>query len=108
MNLLDLQVTKGEIRTYRSDNATTLAQFGKRDVNALVNVKEIPCSHGMARSQVADGGVGHRLRRLAPNIFNKQYGQQTGGTLQLRGGWMSRSINSSHKEQHVLGINGLF
>jgi hypothetical protein len=32
----------------------------------------VPCHHGMARPQVADGGDGLQIWRLAANILNKQ------------------------------------
>jgi hypothetical protein len=35
-------------------------------------VKWVPCHHGMARPQVADGGDGLQIRRVAANILNKQ------------------------------------
>jgi hypothetical protein len=38
----------------------------------LAHVKWVPCHHGMARPQVADGGEGLQIRRVAANILNKQ------------------------------------
>jgi hypothetical protein len=35
-------------------------------------VSWVPCHHGMARPQVADGGDGLQIWRVAANIFNKQ------------------------------------
>jgi hypothetical protein len=35
-------------------------------------VKWVPCHHGMARPQVADGGDGLQVWRVAANILNKQ------------------------------------
>jgi hypothetical protein len=32
----------------------------------------VPCHHGMARPQVADGGNGLQIWRVAANILNKQ------------------------------------
>jgi hypothetical protein len=32
----------------------------------------VPCHHGMARPQVADGGDGLQMWRTATNILNKQ------------------------------------
>jgi hypothetical protein len=32
----------------------------------------VPFHHGMARPQVADGGDGLQIRRVAANILNKQ------------------------------------
>jgi hypothetical protein len=34
--------------------------------------KWVPCHHGMARPQVADGGEGLQIWRVASNILNKQ------------------------------------
>jgi len=31
-----------------------------------------PCHHGMTHSQVADGGNGHQMWRVAVNVLNKQ------------------------------------
>jgi hypothetical protein len=36
------------------------------------HVKWVPCHHGMARRQVADGGDGLQIWRVAANISNKQ------------------------------------
>jgi hypothetical protein len=36
------------------------------------HVKWVPCHHGMARPQVADGGDGLQIWRVAVTIFNKQ------------------------------------
>jgi hypothetical protein len=35
-------------------------------------VKWVPCHHGMARPQVADGGEDLQIWRVAVNILNKQ------------------------------------
>jgi hypothetical protein len=35
-------------------------------------VKCVPCHHGKAHPQVADGGDGLQIWRLAANILNKQ------------------------------------
>jgi hypothetical protein len=37
-----------------------------------VHVRWVPCHHGMARPQVADGGDGLQIWRVAANILNKQ------------------------------------
>jgi hypothetical protein len=37
-----------------------------------IHVKWVPCHHGMARPQVADGGDGRQIWRVAANILNKQ------------------------------------
>jgi hypothetical protein len=50
----------------------------ERDELIVLNgyhVKWVPCQHGMARPQVADGGYGlqiWRVWRVAANILNKQ------------------------------------
>jgi hypothetical protein len=36
-----------------------------------IHVKWVPCHHGMARPQVADGGDGRQVWRVAANILNK-------------------------------------
>jgi hypothetical protein len=38
----------------------------------MTHVKCVPCHHGMARPQVADGGEGLQIWRVAANILNKQ------------------------------------
>jgi hypothetical protein len=38
----------------------------------VYHVGWIPCHHGMARPQVADGGDTLHVRRVAANIMNKQ------------------------------------
>jgi hypothetical protein len=37
-----------------------------------IHVKWVPCLHDMARPQVADGGGGLQIWRVAANILNKQ------------------------------------
>jgi hypothetical protein len=39
----------------------------------------VPCHHGMARPQVADGGDGLQIWRVAANILNNSRGQSTRG-----------------------------
>jgi hypothetical protein len=36
------------------------------------HVKRVPCHHGMVHPQVADGGDGLQIWRVAANILNKQ------------------------------------
>jgi hypothetical protein len=36
------------------------------------HVKWVPCHHGMARPQVAEGGDGLQIWRVAADILNKQ------------------------------------
>jgi hypothetical protein len=38
----------------------------------IMHVRWVPCHHGMARPQVADGGDGLQIWRVAANILNKQ------------------------------------
>jgi hypothetical protein len=37
----------------------------------ILSGEEVPCHHGMARTQVADGGDGLQKWRVAANILNK-------------------------------------
>jgi hypothetical protein len=39
---------------------------------SILHVKWVPCHHGMTRPQVADGGDGLQIWRVAANILNKQ------------------------------------
>jgi len=36
------------------------------------HVSWVPCHHGVARPQVADGGEGLQIWRVATNVLNKQ------------------------------------
>jgi hypothetical protein len=38
----------------------------------FLHVRWVPCHHGMARTQVADGGEALQFWRAAANILNKQ------------------------------------
>jgi hypothetical protein len=38
----------------------------------VADVRLVPCHHGMARHQVADGGDALQVRRVAANVLNKQ------------------------------------
>jgi hypothetical protein len=38
----------------------------------MIHVRWVPCHHGMARPQVADGGDALQFWREAANILNKQ------------------------------------
>jgi hypothetical protein len=38
----------------------------------MSHVKWVPCHHGMARPQLADGEDSFQIRRVAANILNKQ------------------------------------
>jgi hypothetical protein len=39
---------------------------------ATIHIRWVSCRHGMARPQVADGGDGLQIWRVAANILNKQ------------------------------------
>jgi hypothetical protein len=47
----------------------------------------VPCHHGMARPQVADGGDSLQFWRLAENILNKQSRTADKGVAFQLGGW---------------------
>jgi hypothetical protein len=47
------------------------------DSGYLYHVRWVTCHHGMARPQVADGGEGLQIWRVAANILNKQSRQPT-------------------------------
>jgi hypothetical protein len=49
---------------YNTGNFKTLTEY--------FHVKWVPCHHGMARPQVADGGDDLEIWRVAANILNKQ------------------------------------
>jgi hypothetical protein len=38
----------------------------------MTHVRWVPCHHSLARPQVADGGDGLQIWRVAANILNKQ------------------------------------
>jgi hypothetical protein len=46
-------------------------RFLSTDIS-ICHVSWVPCHHGMARPQVADGGDSLQFGRVAPNILNKQ------------------------------------
>jgi hypothetical protein len=60
------------------DNFTFTLKYTKLQVlqvskvNYKRNVRWVPCHHGMARLQVADGGDGLQIWKVAANILNKQ------------------------------------
>jgi hypothetical protein len=43
-----------------------------KGTQVFFHIKWVPCHHGMARPQVADGGEGLQIWRVAGNILNKQ------------------------------------
>jgi hypothetical protein len=56
----------------------SIVKFTFKKIRLLVqikvysHVKWVPCHHGMARPQVADGREGLQIWRVAVNILNKQ------------------------------------
>jgi hypothetical protein len=63
---------KSNILTFRSIFTPFRTQFDKEFWNLLFHVRWVPCHHGMRRPQVADGGSGLQIWRVAANILNKQ------------------------------------
>jgi hypothetical protein len=53
----------------------------------------VPCHHGMARPQVADGGNGLQIWRVAANILNKQSRTADKGWSSILG--VGRAANNS-------------
>jgi hypothetical protein len=51
------------------------------------HVRWVPCHHGMARPQVADGGDALQFWRAAANILNKQSQTADKGWSSSLGGW---------------------
>jgi hypothetical protein len=51
------------------------------------HVKWVPCHHGMARPQVAVGGEGLQIWRVAASILNKQSRTADKGWPSSLGGW---------------------
>jgi hypothetical protein len=52
-----------------------------------VHVRRVPCHHGMARPQVANGGVSLQFWRVAAYILNKQSRAADTGWSSSLGGW---------------------
>jgi hypothetical protein len=66
-----------QVRTVGITEFFDIGQSPKKIVNPkyytpLSHVKWVPCHHGMARTQAADGGDGLQLRKVAVNKLNKQ------------------------------------
>jgi hypothetical protein len=67
------------------------------------HVSWVPCHHGMARPQVADGGDSLQFWRVAANLLNKQSRTAAGVVLQL-GGWAhilaakNKLVTKDHKK----------
>jgi hypothetical protein len=53
----------------------------------VTHVKWVPCHHGMARPQVADGVDGLQIWRVAANILNKKSRTADRGVVLQFGGW---------------------
>jgi hypothetical protein len=61
-----------------------------------IHVKWGPCQHGMARTQVADGGDGLRTWRVAASILNKQ-------SRRVDKGWFSSlGLRSGNRKKKML------
>jgi hypothetical protein len=73
---------RNEKREYLKEKIDELATNSKnknirdlyRRINGLRGVTnlEVTCHHGMSRPQVADGGDGLQMWRVAANVLNKQ------------------------------------
>jgi hypothetical protein len=69
------------------------------------HVKWLPCHHGMARTQVADGGDSLQIWRVAANILNKK-------SLRADRGWSSslgvrRGLATPHRKTYCMLRNVL-
>jgi hypothetical protein len=64
------------------------------------HVKWVPCHHGMARLQVADGGKGLQIWRVAANILNKQSRTADKGWPSSLGVW--RALTTPHRKKNTL------
>jgi hypothetical protein len=60
----------------------------------VVNVRWVPCHHGMARPQVSDGGDALQIWRVAANILNKQSQAAEKGRSSSLGVWRGANISS--------------
>jgi hypothetical protein len=61
------------------------------------HVKWVPCFHGMACPQVADGGEGLQIWRVAADILNKQSRTADKGWPSSLG--VGRGANNSHRNK---------
>jgi hypothetical protein len=66
------RVTQGETRGSAGDWMKILGASGSVRSTMACHVRWVPCHHDMARPQVADGGDGLQIWRIAGNILNKQ------------------------------------
>jgi hypothetical protein len=62
----------------------------------VIHVKWVPCHHGTARPQVADGGDGLQIWRVAANILNKQSRTADRGRSSSLG--VGRRANNPHRK----------
>jgi hypothetical protein len=64
----------------------------------MSHVKWVPCHHGMARLQIADGGDGLQIWRVAINISNKQSRTADRGWPSILGGGglLGTRLNTVH------------
>jgi hypothetical protein len=60
-----------------------------------MHVRSVPCHHGMERPQVADGGNGLQIWRVAANILNKQSRTADNGWSSSLG--VGRGANTPHR-----------
>jgi len=60
----------------------------------------VPCHHGMARPQVANGREGLQIWRVAPNILNKQSWTADMGDPPAWG--LGEGLTPHHKNQLVM------
>jgi hypothetical protein len=71
-------------------------------VECMFRVKWVPCHHGMARPQIADGGDGLQIWRVAANILNKQSRTADRGWCSSLG--VGRGLTTHHrKTPNLLG-----
>jgi hypothetical protein len=63
----------------------------------VVDVRWVPCHHGMARPQVADGGDALQVWRVAANILNNQ--SRTADKRWSSSFGVGREANNSHRKK---------
>jgi hypothetical protein len=61
-----------------------------------VNIRWVPCHHGMAPSQVVDGGEGLQTWRLAANMLNKH--SRTANKWWSFSLWVGRGAKKLHRK----------
>jgi hypothetical protein len=70
----------------------------------VTHVKWVPCYQSMAHHQVADGGDGLQLWRIAGNILNTQLQTAVRGRYSSLGGWVGGLTTPHHKTSNLLRI----